>query len=197
MINTVCVYPDGLKWPTLQNLNMVQVRIFKKNCFAGFHPVSSFCSIWLWRGKGLEWDRWHRVLYGLPWELQQQSPLPVEHPGAWRQSGPPPFPQLLPGGESDVHEWQSQPHRQNRTSRYVYIGQCILFTLPLFKNFQSGFFDMIIWERLLQSIICVCVYRRWVTWPLLTRIGVLSLDSYLQSPAQKTCLDIKKPTSIN
>lgn len=97
----------------------------KAECIAGFHLLSSLCSIWLWRGKGLKWHRRHRVLYGLPWQLQQQSQLPVEHPGAPRQTGPPPFPQFLSGGESDVHDWQGQPHRQNRKSRYVNI--CFLF----------------------------------------------------------------------
>lgn len=66
--------------------------------------VSSLCSIWLWWAKGLDWHRWHSVLYGLPWRLQQQSTLPVEHLGTPRQSGSPQFQKFLPGGKPVVHE---------------------------------------------------------------------------------------------
>ena len=118
MYNKHSTNPAALKWPTLHpKLNMAQVRCFSS--LTGFHPLSSLCSIWLWRGKGLDRHRWHHFLYGLPWQLQQQSQLPVEHPGACRQIGPPPFPQFLPGGESAVLEWQSQPLGPIRNSRYV------------------------------------------------------------------------------
>ena len=95
--------------------------------FADFHFLGSLCSIWLRRTKGVDWRRWYHILDGLSWQLQQHGSLPVEHPGAWRQIGPPPLPQFLLGGESDVYKWQSQPHRQYRKSRYVNTCSSLLF----------------------------------------------------------------------
>lgn len=100
-----------------------------------FLPLSSLFSLWLWWSKGLKWHRRHRVLYGLPQQLQQQSQMPVDHPGVPWQTGPPPFSQFLPGGESAVLEWQSQHHRQTGESRYVNI--CLLWLLNKCGHFQQ------------------------------------------------------------
>lgn len=89
-------------------------RLFSPSFFLFF-----LCSIWLWRPWGLEWHRRHRVLYGFPWKLQKQRQMSLDHPRTPWQTGPPPFPQFLPGRESAVHEWQTQDRRRGRSSRSV------------------------------------------------------------------------------
>lgn len=130
--------PVGLNCPTF-----LQNWIWYKEFPCHFLPLSSLCSLWLWWSKGLEWHRRHRVLYGLPWQLQQQSQMPMDHPGAPWQTGPPPFSQFLPGGESAVLEWQSQHHRQTGESRYVNI--CLLWFSKKCDHFQQ--FSCLVYDR--------------------------------------------------
>lgn len=65
-----------------------------------FRPLC--CSIWLRWSEGFERHRRQPVFSGLPWQLQQQGQMPVDHPGAPGQTGPPAISQFLTGGERVV-----------------------------------------------------------------------------------------------
>lgn len=62
------------------------------------------CSVWLRGSKGSERHRWQPVLSGLPWQLQQQSQVPVDHPCPPGKTGPPTVSQFLTGGERTMLE---------------------------------------------------------------------------------------------
>lgn len=62
------------------------------------------CSIWLRGSKGFERHRWQPVLSGLPWQLQQQSQMPVDHPGPPGKTGLSTISQFLTGGERALLE---------------------------------------------------------------------------------------------
>lgn len=102
------------------------------------------CSIGLWRAEGVVRRRRHSVVDELPRRLQQQRPLPVEHRGACRETGAPPLRRFLPGGESAVHERQSQPHRQCGKSGCVKVCCSLLFSA---KTCQSGD-KLLLWRKI-------------------------------------------------
>lgn len=62
------------------------------------------CSVWLRGSEGFERHRWQPVLSGLPWQLQKQSQVPVDHPGPPGKTGPPTISQFLTGGERAMRE---------------------------------------------------------------------------------------------
>lgn len=77
-----------------------KINVQKHNLFPS--PLTSLCSIWLWRTKGPGWCWWKRILHELSKQLQQQSSLPVEPSCTRRKSCSSSVSQFLPGGESAV-----------------------------------------------------------------------------------------------
>lgn len=81
-----------------------KVRWNPENLLLLFTFCPLCCSVWLRRSEGFERHRWQPVLSGLPWQLQQRSQMPVDHPGPPGKTGPPTISQFLTGGERALHE---------------------------------------------------------------------------------------------
>lgn len=81
-----------------------KVRWNPENLLLLFTFCPLCCSVWLRGSEGFERHRGQPVLSGLPWQLQQQSQMPVDHPGPSGKTGPPTISQFLTGGERALHE---------------------------------------------------------------------------------------------
>lgn len=81
-----------------------KVRRNPENLLLLFTFCPLCCSVWLRGSEGFERHRRQPVLSGLPWQLQQQSQMPVDHPGPPGKTGPPTISQFLTGGERALHE---------------------------------------------------------------------------------------------